>query len=161
MTAGLLPMFIYPPITPRVAPTREINRLLDQSHALASKCEIPQAIKLFLKAEQMWSEQENINKEDHVYLLVYRGFLYSLYYQAAEDKVGRSAMELAVVCYMEAIDLAESILPHTADTALPRIYLALELYYARCYERATVLLKQAEAIVRNAEGPRSLLVYIC
>lgn len=154
-------MFIYPPITPHVAPTREINHLLDQSHALASKCEISKAIKLFLKAEQLWHDNGNINKENHVYLLVYRGFLYSLYYQTAENKVGRSALELAVVCYMEAIDLAESILPHTADTALPRIYLALELYYARCYEKASVLLKQAEAIVRNAEGPRSLLVHIC
>lgn len=161
MTAGLLPAFIYPPITPRVAPTREINHLLDQSHALASRCEIPQSIKLFLKAEQLWNEHGNISKEDHVYLLVYRGFLYSLYYQTAEDKVGRAGLELAVVCYMEAIDLAESILPHTADTALPRMYLALELYYARCYEKATVLLKQAEAIVRNAEGPRSLLVHMC
>ncbi|EFO64320.1 Hypothetical protein GLP15_1218 [Giardia lamblia P15] len=161
MTAGLLPSFIYPPITPRVAPTREINHLLDQSHALASRCEISQSIKLFLKAEQLWNEHGNINKEDNVYLLVYRGFLYSLYYQTAEDNVGRASLDLAVVCYMEAIDLAESTLPHTADTALPRIYLALELYYARCYEKATVLLKQAEAIVRNAEGPRSLLVHIC
>lgn len=153
---------ISPPIVPPVAPTRELNALLDQSHAQYARRSFLLARDFLGAAVERWKASEDVSKEVQVYFYLYDGLLLSAIAHTQPELERPAEVEkLALMSIMEAVDLAESIFPHTADTAIPRLALGCELYHKRDMQMAIRLFRQAEAIAKGSEGEESVITLLC